>query len=81
MNWDPVSLVNLVLCIIIVILGFVGYAKRKDKVPLFIAIAFGFFGLSHLATILSLGLTTVLIIIRILAYLAVVYALYCFIEK
>lgn len=80
-NWDPAYIMNLVLCVIIVVLGYIGYAKHKNKVPLYIAIAFGLFGLSHLATILSFSVTTVLIIIRILAYLLVAYALYLFIKK
>jgi hypothetical protein len=78
LNLDPIYVVNLLLCIIIVILGYWGYKKSNDKVPLYIAVAFGLFGLSHLSILLGLKetLETVLIIIRLLAYLTVVYALY-----
>ena len=77
-NWDPLYMVNLLLCIIIVFLGYWGYKKSGSSVPLYIGIAFGLFGLSHLATLLGLKSTLEipLIIIRTLAYLIVIFALY-----
>lgn len=77
-TWDPVYTLNLVLCIIILVFGCWGYKKKGDKVPLYIDIAFGLFGVSHLATLLNIKetLTDALIIVRALAYLIVVLALY-----
>ncbi|MBU7046510.1 MAG: hypothetical protein HXS54_15695 [Theionarchaea archaeon] len=77
-NWDPIYMVNLLLCIIIVILGYWGYKRSKDTMPLYIGVAFGLFGISHLAILLGLrdSLENVLIVVRLLAYLIVVYALY-----
>lgn len=79
-NWDPITVVNLVLCIFIVVWGIEGYLKHKSKTSLFIGIAFGLFGLSHLATILGWKdiLQVLLILIRTVAYLLVVYTLYTF---
>ena len=76
--WDPITTVNLVLCIIILVLGYRGYNKKRDQMPLYIGIAFGLFGISHLMTILDLkdALTSFLVIIRVLAYLTVVFAMY-----
>ncbi len=76
-EWDPILFVNLVLCIIIVLLGIICYRRSHDPLPLFIAAAFGLFGISHAATLLGyrVPLTVPLIIIRTLAYLLVVYAL------
>jgi len=77
--WDPIYAVNLVLCILILILGIWGCKKKKgDMIPLYIGIAFGLFGISHLATLLDLKatLTEVLIVIRTIAYLIVIFALY-----
>jgi len=76
--WDPMYVVNLVLCIIILALGCWGYRKTGDRVPMYVGIAFGLFGVSHLVTLLGLkeALETVLIAIRTLAYLIVVFALY-----
>ena len=74
----PELVVNLVLCIIILVLGIWGYSKRKYDVPLYIGIAFGLFGVSHLMKILGVaaGLASLLIAIRLIAYLLVVFALY-----
>jgi len=76
--WDTITFINLVLCIVILVFGIVGWQRTKNPVPLYIAIAFGLFGLSHLATLFSLkdSLNTILIIIRLLAYLLVAYAVY-----
>ena len=75
---DTITLVNLILCIIIVVLGSVGYKKAKDKWPLYIAISFGLFGLSHLLTLVGLKdtLEAFLITIRTIAYLLVIYTVY-----
>ena len=77
MNWDPLLTTNLILCIIILALGIWTYFKNKVDWPLYIGIAFGLFGISHLFTILGLasGLTTFLIAVRLIAYLLVVYTL------
>ena len=75
---DPIYLTNLVLCIVILVLGWLGCKKSGDKSPLLIGIAFGLFGISHLATLLGLKetLTVFLIVIRTLAYLTVAFSLY-----
>jgi len=77
-NWDPIYVVNLLLCIVILILGYLSYKKSKDGVPLYVGVAFGFFGISHLMTILGLKLSleSSLIVIRTLGYLLVIFALY-----
>ena len=76
--WDPIYATNLILCVIILVFGYIGYKRSGDLSPLLIGIAFGLFGLSHLATLLGLKqtLTTALIVIRTIAYLMVVYTLY-----
>jgi hypothetical protein len=79
-NLDTATLVvNLLLCIIILVFGIIAWQRSKNLVPLYIGIAFGLFGLSHLANLLSLNkgaLGTALIIDRLLAYLLVTYAVY-----
>jgi hypothetical protein len=75
---DTITLVNLILCVIIVVLGCVGFKRTKDKWPLYIAITFGLFGLSHLLTLLGFKdtLEVFLICIRTVAYLLVIYTVY-----
>ena len=83
MTWEPLNTMNLVLCIVILALGIWAYVKKRYDVPLYIGIAFGLFAVSHLITLLGLaaGLALFLIIIRIIAYLLVVCALYRILAK
>jgi hypothetical protein len=80
---DLMYLVNLVLCIIIVVLGYWGFKKSGDSIPLYIGIAFGLFGISHLSILLGLKdtLETPLIVVRLLAYVVVIFALYKIVKK
>ncbi len=76
--WDPILIVNLVLCVLILAFGLVGWRRSGKAFPLYVGIAFGLFGLSHLARILGLreSLETALIVVRTLAYVLIVAALY-----
>jgi uncharacterized membrane protein len=76
--WDPIYVLNLVLCIIILVFGVVGYRRSRSVFPLYIGIAFALFGLSHLATLLGLkdSLEVPLIVVRTLAYLIVLFTVY-----
>ena len=77
-HWDTLTFINLILCIVILVFGIISYQRAKNRVILYVGIAFGLFGLTHLATLLGLAvaLNIVIIIIRTLAYLLVTYALY-----
>jgi uncharacterized membrane protein (UPF0136 family) len=70
-------IVNTVLCLIIVIFGFLAYKKNQKMLALFVGIAFGIFGLSHIVTMLGLekSLMNILIAFRSVAYLLVIFAL------
>jgi hypothetical protein len=76
--WDPIYVLNLILCIIILAFGVVGYRRSRSVLPLYIGIAFALFGLSHLMTLLGLkdALAVPLIVVRTLAYLVVVFTVY-----
>ncbi|MGD2072188.1 MAG: hypothetical protein PVG65_01710 [Candidatus Thorarchaeota archaeon] len=80
LNPDSLYFVNFVLCIIILILGILAYLKKEEHIPLYIAIAFGLFDISHLATILGFKetLEVLLIGIRIIAYLLVILAVHTY---
>ncbi len=75
---NPIPSVNLILCIVIVIFGCLGFKKAKNVWPLYLAVVFGLFGVSHLLTLLGLAATLagVIIAIRIIAYLLVIYTVY-----
>jgi hypothetical protein len=81
-EWDPIIFINLILCIIIVVLGYLLFKKSGEKLPLYVGIAFGLFGVSHAATLagLKVPLTLPLIIIRTTAYLLVIYALFMYLK-
>lgn len=78
LDFDPLVTANLLLCIIIIILSIWSYRKTEDIAPLYIGAAFGLFGLTHFATLLGLKdiLEPALIVIRILAYLIVIFGLF-----
>ncbi len=80
---DTVVLTNLILCIIILSMGIWEYIRTRSRVELYVGAAFGLFGVSHLLTLLGLsaGLTVPLIIIRLLAYLLVIFGLYTAIAR
>jgi CHASE2 domain-containing sensor protein len=77
-EWDPILFVNLLLCIGIVILGYLCFRRSGDMLSALIGAAFGLFGISHAATLagLKVPLTIPLIIIRTLAYVLVLFALW-----
>lgn len=77
-NFNAVNLINLALCIVVLVLGYMSYKKNKNKIAVYISVAFGLFGFSHLMTLFAFDadLESILIIIRILAYLLVIVALY-----
>lgn len=77
-SWDTMTFINLILCVVILIFGILGYRRSNNVRVLYVGIAFGLFGLTHLATLLNLkdSLNTILIIIRTAAYILVAYALF-----
>jgi hypothetical protein len=77
-HWDTLTFINLILCIVILIFGIISWQRSKSRVALYVGMAFGLFGLSHLATLLGLSktLNIELIIVRTLAYLLVAYTLF-----
>jgi hypothetical protein len=80
---DPIVIINLILCIVILILGVVVYRKSNDVPALLIGIAFGLFGLSHLNTLLGLSLfpEITFVLLRLCGYILVAAALYGVMKK
>ena len=78
-----VSKVNLIFCIIVSALGIVSYEKTKKLLPLFIAVAFILYGVSHLIAILGFkeDLAVHLVAIRTTGYIFMALGLYKLIKK
>jgi CHASE2 domain-containing sensor protein len=75
---DPVLLLNIILCLFILVMGLWEYQRSRAALALYIGIAFGLFGISHLMLLLGLGIgmTPLLISIRLIAYLLVIAGLF-----
>ena len=75
---DTVTMMNLVLCVVIVALAIVAYTSKKSRIAMYIGAAFALYGISHLMTLVGLAtsLTDVLLIVRTLGYLVIIFALY-----
>ncbi len=78
MDIDPGIMVNLIFCIITLALGITAYTKMKKLWPLFIGIAFAFFGVSHLFTIIGIedSQEIVMLVTRIIGYALTIFAIY-----
>ena len=80
---DTVTLVNLILSVTILIMGIWAYSVDKVRSILYVGIAFGFFALTHLLSLVGLAanLFMPILIIRLAGYLLVIYANYVVIAK
>jgi hypothetical protein len=78
MDIDPIVMVNLIFCIIILALGITAYIKMKRMWPILIGVAFGLFGVTHLFNILDIAesLQALIIVLRIIGYGLVLTAAY-----
>jgi hypothetical protein len=80
---DPVVVVNLLLCIVILVLGYFIYRKKENFSAFLIGIAFGMFGLSHFTQLF--GITQIpevtFILVRVVGYILVAAALWLFLTE
>lgn len=74
---EPITLLNIILCGTITVLGFFNYKKSKNLIPLFVGISFGLFGTSHLVTFLRLGvkIPIAIFLMRLAGYFFIIYIL------
>ena len=77
-NPDPVALINLAFCIGIVALSIWWFGKTTSRTPLFIGLAFGLFGISHIFILTGLNreYEQVYILVRMAAYAIVALGLF-----
>ena len=71
-------MVNLIFCVITLALGITAYFKMKKMWPLFIGIAFAFFGVSHLFTIIGIedSQEITMVVTRVIGYVLTLIAIY-----
>ncbi|MFA5075319.1 MAG: hypothetical protein WC436_04420 [Candidatus Babeliales bacterium] len=74
---EPITLLNIILCGTITVLGFFNYRKSNNLIPLFISIAFGLFGASHLITYVRFGvkIPIAIFLMRLAGYFFIIYIL------
>lgn len=77
-NWDPTYVTHFVLTTITSIIGYVGYKKSQNKIPLYMGVAFGIFGVANFLVLLGIKTIpqTVFITARIIGYLIIMFALH-----
>ncbi|MGD0274033.1 MAG: hypothetical protein ABSB96_09935 [Gaiellaceae bacterium] len=77
-HWETITGVNLILSAVILALGLVGYGLSRKIASLYIGLAFGLFGFSHLATLMGKkdSWEYELVAVRSVGYLLVALALY-----
>jgi hypothetical protein len=75
---DAVGLVNFLLNLAIIAVGYLGYAKNKNPIYLYMAIAFVVFAITNLLAALELAaqFQSLIIVLRIVGYSTVLYGLY-----
>ena len=77
-NLDPLLLTNLGICFAILILGIIAYVISTQEWSLFLGIAFGLFGVSHLLEVINFpeNLEIIVFVVRIIAYFMVAFTIF-----
>jgi hypothetical protein len=79
---DPTAGINLLLCIVILVLGYLVYRKQEKISAILIGIAFGLFGLSHFSVLTGIAFPEVtFILLRICGYILVAAALWLLLSE
>jgi hypothetical protein len=80
LSTDPMDLVNLIFCIVILAIGYFISRKKDNYSAFLIGIAFGMFGLSHFTQLFGITMIpeVVIILVRVCGYLIVVSALWLY---
>ncbi len=83
MAFDIVSLLNLILSVAIAGFAHWGYLTSRNRLLLYVSLAFGLFALSHLLLLAGLeeSLVAVVTVLRILGYLVMLFAVLTGLKK
>ncbi|MDD1686020.1 PAS domain S-box protein [Methanoregula sp.] len=80
---NPDTLVNFILCVLIVVICIIGYLRIHTITPLVIGAGFFLFGISHVATLLDRGtsLEPMVTFLRVIGYIAICSGMYLVIRE
>jgi hypothetical protein len=79
---DLITGINLLLCMVIFLLGYLVYRKQEKISAILIGIAFGMFGLSHFSELTGIAFPEVtFILLRICGYILVAAALWLLLSE
>ena len=79
---DLITGINLLLCMVIFLLGYLVYRKQEKISAILIGIAFGLFGLSHFSVLTGIAFPEVtFILLRICGYILVAAALWLLLSE
>jgi hypothetical protein len=77
-GYDMVTILNIVICVLILVTGAVVYYRTKNKTPFHIGVAFGLFAVGNLIKFFGAqaSFVSAIILINVFGYLIVLFALY-----
>ena len=79
---DPITGINLILCIVIFLLGCLVYRKKGKISALMIGIAFGMFGISHFSVFTGIAFPEItFILLRLSGYILVAAGLWLLLSE
>lgn len=80
---EAIAIVLLIVCLIAVAMGIVGFRRLKTTPPLLISIGFALFAVYHLLSALQMGRTLwwLMILLILAAYILIIVALYVLMDK
>src|SRR5512145_583238 len=79
---DLIAGINLLLCVVVFLLGYLVYRKREQVSAILIGIAFGMFGISHFSVLAGIVFPEItFILLRIGGYILVAAALWLLLKE
>jgi len=82
-TWDTIYVINALICAGLMCLGFWGYTRHGDKVPLCMGTAYGIFCFSHILVLFGFRdpSQNFVVIVRFVAYVIVAGSMYTVITR
>ncbi len=75
MHTDPVVITNLALSVVTSLLSGLSYSRSREKLPLWMSVAFGLFAIANLLNLVETGGSVAQIIVYAIGFVALLLAL------